>query len=27
MATHAGLDLFALVVRPTFMRSLHRPAA
>ncbi len=24
---HAGLDLFALVVRPTFMRLLHRPTA
>jgi hypothetical protein len=27
MAAHAGLDLFALVVRPTFMRLLHRPTA
>lgn len=27
MAAHAGLDLFALVVRPTFMRALHRPTA
>lgn len=27
MATHAALDLFALVVRPTIMRLLHRPAA
>jgi len=26
MAAHAGLDLLALVVRPTFMRVLHRPA-
>jgi membrane protease YdiL (CAAX protease family) len=25
IAVHAGLDLFALVVRPTFMRLLHRP--
>jgi len=24
---HAGLDLFGLVVRPTFMRLLHRPTA
>ena len=27
MAVHAGLDLFALVVRPTTMRWLHRPTA
>ncbi len=27
MATHAGLDLFALVVRPNVMRLLHRPGA
>jgi uncharacterized protein len=27
MAAHAGLDLFGLVVRPTFMRLLHRPTA
>lgn len=27
MATHAALDLFALVVRPTIMRLLHRPTA
>jgi membrane protease YdiL (CAAX protease family) len=27
IAAHAGLDLFALVVRPTFMRLLHRPTA
>jgi membrane protease YdiL (CAAX protease family) len=26
IAAHAGLDLFGLVVRPTFMRLLHRPA-
>ncbi len=26
IAAHAGLDLFGLVVRPTFMRMLHRPA-
>ncbi len=26
IAVHAGLDLFGLVVRPTFMRVLHRPA-
>ena len=26
IAVHAGLDLFGLVVRPTFMRLLHRPA-
>jgi membrane protease YdiL (CAAX protease family) len=26
VAAHAGLDLLALVVRPTFMRLLHRPA-
>jgi hypothetical protein len=25
IAVHAGLDLFGLVVRPTFMRLLHRP--
>ena len=25
IAAHAGLDLFGLVVRPTFMRLLHRP--
>jgi membrane protease YdiL (CAAX protease family) len=27
IAAHAGLDLFGLVVRPTFMRLLHRPTA
>jgi membrane protease YdiL (CAAX protease family) len=27
IAVHAGLDLFGLVVRPTFMRLLHRPEA
>lgn len=27
IAVHAGLDLFGLVVRPTFMRLLHRPTA
>ena len=27
IVAHAGLDLFGLVVRPTFMRVLHRPAA
>jgi membrane protease YdiL (CAAX protease family) len=27
MAAHAGLDLFGLVVRPTFMRLFHRPTA
>ncbi len=26
IAVHAGLDLFGLVVRPTLMRLLHRPA-
>jgi len=26
IVVHAGLDLFALVVRPTFMRLVHRPA-
>ena len=27
MAAHAGLDLLAVVVRPTVMRLLHRPSA
>jgi uncharacterized protein len=27
IAAHAGLDLFGLVLRPTFMRLLHRPTA
>ncbi|MGA8940704.1 MAG: CPBP family intramembrane glutamic endopeptidase [Acidobacteriaceae bacterium] len=27
MAAHAGLDIFALVVRPNVMRLLHRPTA
>jgi uncharacterized protein len=27
IAVHAALDLFGLVVRPTFMRLLHRPTA
>ncbi len=27
IVAHAGLDLFGLVVRPTFMRVLHRPTA
>ncbi|MGA7159107.1 MAG: CPBP family intramembrane glutamic endopeptidase [Acidobacteriaceae bacterium] len=27
MAVHAGLDLFALVLRPNLMRLLHRPVA
>jgi membrane protease YdiL (CAAX protease family) len=27
IVVHAGLDLFGLVVRPTFMRLLHRPTA
>jgi uncharacterized protein len=27
IAVHAGIDLFGLVLRPTFMRLLHRPTA
>ena len=27
MAVHAGLDIFALVLRPNVMRLLHQPAA